>query len=327
MVNRFNIVFRKYLLLWAFLAMVAGYLAGRFNPQRVESLRFLIAPLLFVMIFIMVFSTSLASLLKLKLYTYPMLVSFMLTVLSPLGGILVSRIIPSQFLFLRTGIVISTTVPPDAMLSAWTAFLEGDVLLTLIIQSFTFVVYLILIPFGLKLLLVNSSNFSLLILIKNLIVLIVIPLVLAGVIKTVFKKTLTGERLKRMKPTLSSISGIIEIFIILISIALRAEIITRYPVIIWWGVLTAALFYVIAFVAAYYIARLFRFGREISIPLIYQNGSKNLPIAMVIAITTFESRAILGVAACILAQFPISALFYSIFSRRGSHSVASPNSH
>jgi ACR3 family arsenite efflux pump ArsB len=202
------------------------------------------------------------------------------------------------------------------MLSAWTSFLEGDLLLALIIQSFTFVIYLILVPFGLKLLLVNTSNFSTGILIKNLLILIVIPYVLAGMIKVIFKKYLTRDLLKRMKPTLTSVSGIIEIVIILISIALRAEIITRYPGIIWWGVLSAALFYALAFIAAFYITRLFHFNRETSVPLIYQNGSKNLPIAMVIAISTFESRAILGVAACILAQFPISALFYSIISRQ-----------
>ncbi len=316
MVYRFNLVFRKYILLWAFLAMVVGYLAGRFNPQRVESLQGFITPLLFAMIFIMVFPTSMPSLRMLKFYTFPLILSFILTVLSPLGGILVARIIPSHFMYLRTGLVISTTVPPDAMLSAWTSFLEGDLLLALIIQSFTFVIYLILVPFGLKLLLVNTSNFSTGILVKNLLILIVIPYILAGMIKVIFKKHLTRDLLKRMKPTLTSVSGIIEIFIILISIALRAEIITQYPGIIWWGVLSAALFYALAFIAAFYITRLCQFDREPSVPLIYQNGSKNLPIAMVIAITTFESRAILGVAACILAQFPISALFYSIISRQ-----------
>jgi ACR3 family arsenite efflux pump ArsB len=297
--------------------MVVGYLAGRFNPQRVESLRFLLTPLLFVMIFIMVFPSRLSSILKLKLYAFPIIMSFILTVLSPIFGILVSRIIPTQFLFLRTGIVISSTVPPDAMLSAWTSFLEGDILLTLIIQSFTFVLYLFLIPFGLKLLLAKSSIFSMGILIQNLFFLILIPFVIAGILKLFLKRFLTPQRMKELRPTLSSISGIIELLIILISIALRSEIITQNPVIIWWGVLTAALFYAVAFMAALYITKLFRFNHETSIPLIYQNGTKNLPIAMVIAITTFESRAILGVAACILAQFPISALFYSIFSRSG----------
>jgi len=314
--HRFNLTFRKYILLWAFLAMVVGYLAGRFNPQRVESLQGLLTPLLFTMIFIMVFPTSMPSLGTLKLYTFPLMLSFILTVLSPLWGILVARIIPAHFMFLRTGLVISTTVPPDAMLSAWTSFLEGDLLLALIIQSFTFVVYLILVPFGLKLLLANSLNFSTLILIKNLLILIVIPYILAGVIKLLFKKQLSRDLLQRIKPSLTSLSGIIEILVILISIALRAEIITRYPVIIWWGVLSAALFYAVAFIAAFYISRLFRFDLQTSVPLIYQNGVKNLPIAMVIALSTFDSRTILGVAACMLAQFPISALFYSLFASR-----------
>ena len=314
--HRFNLTFRKYILLWAFLAMVVGYLAGRFNPQRVESLQGLLTPLLFTMIFIMVFPTSMPSLGTLKLYTFPLMLSFILTVLSPLWGILVARIIPAHFMFLRTGLVISTTVPPDAMLSAWTSFLEGDLLLALIIQSFTFVVYLILVPFGLKLLLANSLNFSTLILIKNLLILIVIPYILAGVIKLLFKKQLSRDLLQRIKPSLTSLSGIIEILVILISIALRAEIITRYPVIIWWGVLSAALFYAVAFIAAFYISRLFRFDLQTSVPLIYQNGVKNLPIAMVIALSTFDTRTILGVAACMLAQFPISALFYSLFASR-----------
>jgi predicted Na+-dependent transporter len=72
----------------------------------------------------------------------------------------------------------------------------------------------------------------------------------------------------------------------------------------------------VAFIIAFYITRLFRFDLQTSVPLIYQNGTKNLPIAMVIALSTFESRTILGVAACMLAQFPISALFYSLFANR-----------
>jgi ACR3 family arsenite efflux pump ArsB len=162
---------------------------------------------------------------------------------------------------------------------------------------------------------VNHPYFSLLILVKNLFFLIVVPLVLVGCLRLLFRGIITGNVLKRIKPLLSTSSGIIELFIIMISIALRASIIAEYPIIILWGVFTAALFYASSFIAAFYITRLFRFDYPTSIPLIYQNGSKNLPIAMVITITTFEQRAILGVAACILAQFPISALFYSIISR------------
>lgn len=313
--HRFNMQFRKYILLWAFLAMVVGYMAGKFNPQRIASLKGLLTPLLFIMVFIMVFPTDISSLLKLKLYSFPIIVSFILSILSPVLGIVVSKIIPPGFLFLKTGIVISSTVPPNAMLSAWTAFLEGDVLFTFLIQSFTFVYYLFLVPFGLKLLLVNYSNFSLIILVKNLFFLIVIPFALAGGIRLMFREVLTKEALGRLKPILSSASGMIELFVIMISIALRASIISENPILILWGVFTASLFYASAFIAAFYITRLFRFDYATSIPLIYQNGSKNLPIAMVITITTFENRAILGVAACILAQFPISALFFSIISR------------
>lgn len=312
----FNISFRKYILLWALAAMVVGYLVGRFNPERVSSLRFLLTPLLFIMVFLMVFPTDLSLLYKLRNYAMPIIVSFILTILSPVLGILISRIIPVQFVFLRNGLIISSTVPPNAMLSAWTAFLEGDVLLTLIIQSFTFIYYLILVPFGLKALLLRAAPFSIVILARNLFLLIVIPFGLAGGLKYFLRRHLKEDIMRRIRPTLSSISGMIELFIILISIALRAEILTMYPVIIWWGVLSASIYYAAGFMMAWMITALFKLDREISVPLIYQNGSKNLSIAMVIVITTFETRAILGVAACVLAQFPISALFYTIFVRR-----------
>jgi predicted Na+-dependent transporter len=63
------------------------------------------------------------------------------------------------------------------------------------------------------------------------------------------------------------------------------------------------------------MTRLFKRSYEKAIPLIYENGSRNLSIAVVVAITSFKDQAILGVAACILAQFPISALFYTILKR------------
>jgi predicted Na+-dependent transporter len=68
------------------------------------------------------------------------------------------------------------------------------------------------------------------------------------------------------------------------------------------------------------LTRIFRINEEQSIPLIYENGTRNLSIAMVVAITTFRGEAILGVAACILSQFPVAALFYSILRKSGRYS-------
>jgi ACR3 family arsenite efflux pump ArsB len=315
--KKFNLLVRKYLLLWALLAMVTGYLAGRYNNERVLSLQFLVTPLLFLMVFIMVFSTSLSSLAKLKLYLYPMAGSFLLYLICPFLAYLIIKIIPDSFQYLGTGIIISSTVPPDAMLSAWTGFLEGDILLTLIIQSFSFVVWIFLVPFGFSLFFGSSSYFSLLLLIRNLFFMIVIPFLVAGILKRVLKRFLyiSEDLLKRLNPTLSSASGIIELFIILISVALNEKIITTNPVIIGWGVMTASIYYAAAFTLSIHVARLFGLSYEKAIPLIYENGSRNLSLAMVVAITSFKGQAVLGVAACILAQFPVSALFYAILRR------------
>jgi ACR3 family arsenite transporter len=310
--HKFSLTVRKYILLWALLAMVTGYFAGRYNPERVVSLEFLLTPLAFLMIFIMVFPPNLSSLLKIKYYVYPILVSFILFIASPLTAYTVSHIIPEKYQFLRTGIIISSTVPPNAMLSAWTSFLEGDIILTLIIQSFLSFIALFIMPFGLPVLFEHASYYSFRILITNIGFLIVIPIVLGGLLKLTFRRVFTSVLMKKIKPTLSSSSGIIEMFIILISVALRAEIIKNNPIIIIWGVLTAYCYYAVCFILAIFVSRLFKFPYETAIPLIFQNGSKNLSVAMVVAISSFQSRAMLGVAASILAQFPASAFFYSI---------------
>jgi len=313
--NRFNINFRKYILFWALAAMVVGYLAGRYNHQRVASLKHIVTPLLFTMIFIMVLPSRVSSLLHLKTYLYPILVSFILFLISPFLAYVVSYIIPDRFHFIRSGIVITSTAPPDAMLSAWSGFLEGDILFSLIIQSVTFVMWILLVPFGLSLFFGSSSYFSLVMLLKNLFFLIVIPCFFAGFIKWIFRAYFTHNMMKRLKPTLSSISGIIELFIVMISVGMGAEVITEKPVIILWGFFNALFYYLLTFIISINITRLFKLDYDISIPLIYQNGSKNLSIAMVVAITSFKSQAILGVAACILAQFPVSSLFYTLIAR------------
>ncbi|MFW6138636.1 MAG: arsenic resistance protein, partial [Spirochaetota bacterium] len=292
--NRFNIIFRKYILFWALAAMVVGYLAGRYNPYRVYMLRVLITPLLFIMIFIMIFPTNLRSLLKLKYYTLPMIISFILFLISPFLAYLVSGVIPQDFRFLRTGIIISSTVPPEAMLSAWTGFLEGDILLSLIIQSFTFIMWILLVPFGLSLFFGNSSGFALMTVVKNLFFLIVIPFIIAGFLKKVFKEYLTADVLERLKPTLSSISGLIEIFVILISVGLSSEIIAKNPIIILWGFFTSVFYYALTFIIALYLTRLFRLEYHTSIPLVYENATKNLPIAMAVAISSFQNQTVLG---------------------------------
>jgi ACR3 family arsenite efflux pump ArsB len=316
--HRFNLVFRKYILLWALLAMVVGYLAGKFNHARINACSFLLTPFAFFMMFIMVFPSSLASLLNLKRYAVPIGASFVLFLAAPFVAYTVSAAIPNPFHYLGTGIIISAMVPPNAMLSAWTAFLEGDVLLSFIIQSFSALAGLLFMPFGARILFQDLPSFSLVLLLRNLFLLVVIPFVLGAVVRKVFRQYLTDDLMKKVKPTLSSLSGIIELFIIMISVGLKADDISEYPVIILWGVLTAALYHLASFVISLSGVKLFRFSYENAVPLVYQNGTKNLSVAMVIAITSFESRSALGVAACILVQFPISALFYSLISRHSA---------
>jgi predicted Na+-dependent transporter len=303
--------------------MVAGYLAGKYNRSRMLACEFLLTPFAFFMMFIMVFPSSLSSLLNLKRYAAPVAVSFVLLLLSPFLGYAISSAIPEPFHYLRTGILISATVPPNPMLSAWTAFLAGDVLLSFIIQSFSALAGLLFMPFAASLLFHGIPSFSLVLLLRNLFFLVVIPFALGAVVRKLFGRYLTGDLMKRVKPTLSSISGIIELFIIMISVGLKADIISDYPVIILWGVVTAALYHLASFVISLSSVKICGFGYESAIPLAFQNGTKNLAVAMVIAVTSFERWSALGVAACILAQFPVSALFYSLISRHKSF-LASP---
>ena len=312
--KRFNIIFRKYILLWSLIAMVIGYLSGHFNPKRAISLSILTDPLLFIMILIMIIPTDLSNILRIKNYLIPMGISFLLFLLSPLIAYIVSSIIPNSFHYLKTGIIIVSTAPPEAMLSAWAGFLEADILLTLIIQSFTFVVWIFLLPFGLSLLFKGTQYFSMILLIKNLIILIVIPFVIAITIKSILQNRISSEVRRNVRVTLSTISGIIELFVILISIGLNAHIIASNPIIILWGVLTAGTFYFTTFLIAVFSAKVSKISYEHSIPIIYQNATKNLPLAMVVALTSFRDQAILGVAACMLVQFPISALFYTLIT-------------
>ncbi|RKY00809.1 MAG: hypothetical protein DRP54_04845 [Spirochaetes bacterium] len=313
--DRFNLNFRKYLLFWAFSSMVIGYLAGKFNHERVVGLEFIITPLLFLMVFIMVLPTRLASLLQLSSYLYPMIVSFILFLISPFLSYIVSLIIPENFNYLRTGIVVASTVPPDAMLSAWAGFFEADILLTLIIQSFTFLMWIFLVPFGLSLFFGGTPYYSVWVLVNNLLILIVIPFLAGGLIKFFLKRWVKEKHLNNFKPTLSTISGLIELFILLISVALSASIISENPVIILWGVLTSALYYFMSFVISISLALLFSLPFEYAIPVVYQNGSKNLGLGLVVALTSFKNQAVLGVAACVLAQLPISSVFYTFISR------------
>ena len=262
----------------------------------------------------MIIPTNLSNIFRIKNYLLPMSISFLLFLLSPFIAYVVSLTIPGSFHFLKTGIIIVSTAPSEAMLSAWAGFFEADILLTLIIQSFTFIAWIFLLPFGLSLLFKGTQYFSMVLLIKNLIILIITPFAIAIIIKTILQKRIPKDAKRNVRVTLSTISGIIELFIILISIALNSHIITFNPIIILWGVLTAGIYYFVTFLISVFSAKISGLDYTHSIPIIYQNATKNLPLAMVVALTSFKDQAILGVAACMLVQFPISALFYTLIT-------------
>lgn len=77
-----------------------------------------------------------------------------------------------------------------------------------------------------------------------------------------------------------------------------------------WGLLLAFIYYLLTFLITLFIAGLFTNSYNNQIPIVYGTASKNLSIAIALALSVFSGQIVLGVIFCFIVQMPMMSLFY-----------------
>lgn len=306
-----NGFFRKNLFGLVLATVILGILFGWQLPQAAPFLKSLISPVLFLMIFVMIIPIEFKELIAIHHYKKEVVVGiFTILILAPLIAYLINFVIPAEYDFLKAGLILAATMPPGGMIVSWTALLDANIELAMILQTLTFLFAFLTIPLTLSLLFSNSVPFSQSLLIQNLIFYILLPLIAGFVTQVLLKKKYSKEEIKSWKPTLATISGLCALLMVFISTFLKADTIISNPQILLLGLLVPSVYYMITFLVTFYLSRYIIGSYENQMPIVYGTASKNLSIGLALAISVFSGSIVLGVVFCFLTQMPELSLFY-----------------
>jgi ACR3 family arsenite efflux pump ArsB len=268
------------------------------------------------MIFVMIIPIEFRELIAVRKYKKEIIWGFIaILILAPLVAYLISFIFPEKYDYLKTGLILSATMPPGGMIVSWAGLLDANVELAMILQTGTFILALVFIPFTLFLLLSGSVHFSQSLLIQNITLYIFLPLIIGFIAQLLLKKKYSKEKIKSWKPTLATISSLCALLVVFISTSLKSNTIISHPQVLLWGLFIAIVYYLIMFLVALFFSGLFIDSYDNQMPIVYGTTSKNLSIGVALALSAFSGSVVLGVVFCFMVQMPMLSLFYKFIRK------------
>ena len=308
----FDKKFKQSLPIWIILMLFVGFGFGLWSPHAAKSLKSWIFPLSFTMIYMMCIPLRIEAILDVFKRPRELLIALgMSLIFAPLF------MWPLGYVFLRNesiifaGIILASLVPPGGLTAFWAGIMDADVSLALMVEMFALILSIIWIPFGMKLLGGTMVTIKFMFLVEKILILIIAPIILGYLTRLLIVKY-KGERgFMEWRPVFSIISGLAALMIVFIALAMKAPAILKHPLIIVMPAIVALLYYSITFVFTGWASiKVLKIKYEKAVPIVYATGTKNLSIAMALAIIAFGPQAILGIIGCSIFQMPIASLYY-----------------
>ena len=308
---KFSTFFRRYMTVWVFASIFLGLAFGYEFPKI--KLNFLVLPLVFLMIYVMIIPTRFGLFIRVLRSPKEVLLGlFTILVVAPLIAFAVPSLTLSDH-NLITGFVLAGAVPPGGMNAAWTGLLGGNVPLAIVLQALTLIISVVQVPYTLKFLVGTYVKIPVGLLMRSLSVLVFLPLTAGFLTRWIAFKVTTEDKFNELRPLFPVISGMSALAVVFIAASLQSRRIVQNPSIISYALISAIIFYILLFFTGAIVSRLSRLNYENSIPVIYGGATKNLSIAIALAITAFpNSSVVLGVIACFMVQMPIASVFFRL---------------
>lgn len=310
----FGQIFRRYMPAWVILSIALGLAFGYFLPHQAIPLKEAVIPLLFIMIYVMVIQTNVKQFYQRIRHPKNVILGIaFISILAPLIAYPLLHSVFRGYPEVGVGLILAATVPPGGMLAAWTGLLEGDIPLAITLEATTLVLGIVQIPSTVSLLAGTSVTVPIGSMAQELVIIVVLPLAIGFASRWGIIRRWGEKPLKSFSPNLAVISGLSALGVVFIGAALKTHALVSHPQIIGIGLAGAVSYYLLAYFITTVLCRLGRINYVQSIPLVYGTGTKNLSIAIALALASFpNTNVVLGVIACFMIQMPLASVFYKV---------------
>jgi ACR3 family arsenite efflux pump ArsB len=296
--------------------MILGLVIGYYFDTKALSI--FVIPLTILMVFPMMVNMDFKKLVQKddkKIMFISQMVNFIAIPLIAFG---IGYIFFKEQPYLFIGFMLMAVLPTSGMTIAWTGFTKGNISAALKITILGLVLSAILGPFILKLFFGESVAIPVLKIIKQILIVMIVPLLLGLLTKYLMVKKIGIEnydmKWRKKFPLLSS-TGVV--FIVFIVTSLKAKAIIQNPEMLLFIMVPVVIFYIINFTFTTLIGHYFCKDHN-KTALVYGTVMRNLSIALAIAMTAFDNgnaTIALIIAVSYILQVQFAALYVKVHNK------------
>jgi len=298
---------KKNLIIFILISITLGVLIGA--NYDVSFLKSFIMPLTFVLVYPMMVTLNFNSLkekMNYKLQISTQLINFIVFPLIAFGlGLLFFNDQP----FLRLGLLLIALLPTSGMTISWTVMAKGNVNAAIRMVVIGLLLGALLSAFYISFLLGEAVDVPVFDIIKQILLVVLLPLALAMITQYVLIKRYGKEKFnKSIKPKFPLFSTLGVVMIIFVAISLKAKVIVNNPSIIIDMLIPLILMYALFILVSFTTAKFF-FNRDDGIALVNGTLIRALSLSLAITLSAFPEAklAALLIAIAYTLQVQIAA--------------------
>jgi ACR3 family arsenite efflux pump ArsB len=276
-------------LVWAIPAAMLLGLAFGALAQPV-SLKSLILPLTFLMVYPMMVNLQIKKVLSGHDYKLQATVLFINFAIVPFVAFAIGRLFFSNNVYAALGLLLAATLPTSGMTISWTGFAKGNLDAAIKMAVIGLFIGALATPLYANWLMGAVVEIPLAKIFQQIAVIVFLPMILGYATQRLIVRRYGESKYRQdIKPRFPLFSTLGVLGIVFVAMALKANTILSNPSELLLMFVPLLIFYGITFVLGTVVGKLF-FGREDAIALIYGTAPKNLSIALAIAMTAFGQQ-------------------------------------
>jgi ACR3 family arsenite efflux pump ArsB len=297
--------------------MVAGFCFGaNVDPILVKKLKAWIMPMTFLMVYPMMIALNVKHLQQglknVKLQVLTQVINFGVIPFVAYG--LGVWFFPGQP-YMALGLLLASLLPTSGMTISWTGFAKGNMGAAINMTVIGLTLGSLAAPFYVKALLGAKVDVNVILVVKQIVLIVFIPMLLGYVTRTaLLKKYSMAEFKEKIAPRFPALSTVGVLGIVFVAMALKAKTVMANPAILGAILVPLLIIYGLNFALSTIVGKLM-FKRGDAIALVYGTVMRNLSIALAIAINAFGeagANAALVIAVSYIIQVQSAAWYVKL---------------
>ncbi|HHY73288.1 MAG TPA: arsenic resistance protein [Bacillus bacterium] len=305
---------QKHLMLSVPLTLLLGFLLGSFIDTT------FLKPTILIGTIVMIYATmvgfkfnELTSKKGNKILGYSLFINFLLI---PVVAFILGKFLLLEHPIMFAGLALSALLPTSGMTISWTAIHKGNVPAAIKLTVFGLILGSLATPWYLLLMVGQYVEVDILNTIQTILLVVFVPMILGHLTFKWFVKKYTLEKFqKTIKPNFGPLSIWGMLYVVFVSVSMKAEMILNNLQLIVLALLVLILFYLINYVISTLFATSF-LNREDGIALVNGTVLRNLSIAVGLAANSFGAEAALIVTIAFIVQQQSIVYYGKVASKR-----------